>query len=189
MEPIRWDAATVSCLHIKQVVAAPRPGFAHANIRTLPVDAPTRVAAAGWALAAAACPRPLRPIEAALANGVLEQSDETDDSHGPSQSHPGPVVPAALALGEKFGIDGTRFLRAVTLGCDIGPRMTMAMGGAAFMSSCTLSCALIVLASTGCIAGHQWHKHHMSEKAMQNQQDYVKSRQQQDPNYRDPWQN
>ena len=40
----------------------------------------------------------------------------------------------------------------------------------------------------GCIAGHQWHKHQMSQKAMQNQQDYVRSRQQQDPNYRNPWQ-
>src|ERR1700682_1431025 len=29
------------------------------------------------------------PIEAALANGVLAHSDETDDSHGPSRSHPG----------------------------------------------------------------------------------------------------
>src|SRR3989441_10741917 len=29
------------------------------------------------------------PIEAALANGVLAHADETDDSHGPSRSHPG----------------------------------------------------------------------------------------------------
>lgn len=73
------------------------------------------------------------PIEAALANGVLAHSDETDDSHGPSQSHPGAaVVPAALAAGEALGIDGTRFLRAVTLGYDVGPRMTMAMGRVAF---------------------------------------------------------
>ncbi len=62
------------------------------------------------------------PIEAALANGMLAHSDETDDSHAPSQSHPGcAVVPAALAAGEQFGIDGNRFLRAVALGYDIGP--------------------------------------------------------------------
>src|ERR1700676_1530964 len=37
------------------------------------------------------------PIEAAFANGVLAHSDETDDSHGPSRSHPGvSVVPAAF---------------------------------------------------------------------------------------------
>jgi hypothetical protein len=28
------------------------------------------------------------PMDAALVNGVLAHSDETDDSHGPSQSHP-----------------------------------------------------------------------------------------------------
>src|SRR6202521_4087788 len=60
------------------------------------------------------------PMEAALANGVLAHSDETDDSHSPSQSHPGSaVVPAALAIAEKFGCDGTRFVRAVALGYDI----------------------------------------------------------------------
>jgi 2-methylcitrate dehydratase PrpD len=73
------------------------------------------------------------PIEAALANGVLAHSDETDDSHGPSRSHPGvSAVPAALAIGEQFGISGTRFLRAVTLGYDIGTRVTVSMGGLAY---------------------------------------------------------
>jgi 2-methylcitrate dehydratase PrpD len=73
------------------------------------------------------------PIEAALANGVLAHADETDDSHSPSQSHPGcAVVPAALAAGERFGISGTHFVRAVTLGYDIGPRFTMTLGGQRF---------------------------------------------------------
>src|SRR5471032_216491 len=73
------------------------------------------------------------PVDAALANGVMAHADETDDSHGRSRSHPGcAVVPAALAAGEEFGIDGARFLRAVTLGYDVGTRVTMAMGGAAF---------------------------------------------------------
>lgn len=62
------------------------------------------------------------PIEAALTNGMLAHSDETDDSHAPSQSHPGcAVVPGALAAAEQFGTDGTHFLRAVTLGYDVGP--------------------------------------------------------------------
>ena len=69
------------------------------------------------------------PIEAALANGVLAHADETDDSHAPSLSHPGcAVVPAALAVGEQLGIDGTHFLRAVALGYDVGTRMTMTLG-------------------------------------------------------------
>src|SRR6266700_229898 len=73
------------------------------------------------------------PIDAALANGVMAQADETDDSHNESRSHPGcAVVPAALASGEVHGIDGAGLLRAVTLGYDIGTRVVMAMGGAAF---------------------------------------------------------
>jgi len=74
------------------------------------------------------------PIEAALANGMLAHSDETDDTHPPSQSHPGcSVVPSALAVGEKFGIDGTRFLRAVALGYDVGPRVTATLGKLQYM--------------------------------------------------------
>jgi 2-methylcitrate dehydratase PrpD len=70
------------------------------------------------------------PIEAAIANGMLGHSDETDDSHAPSHSHPGcSVVASALASGEYFGISGTRFLRAVALGYDVGTRVTMTLGG------------------------------------------------------------
>ncbi len=74
------------------------------------------------------------PIEAALANGMLAHSDETDDTHPFSQSHPGcSVVPAALAAGEQFGIEGSRFLRAVTLGYDIGTRVTATLGRLPYM--------------------------------------------------------
>jgi len=74
------------------------------------------------------------PIEAAMANGMLAHSDETDDSHAASHSHPGcAVIPAALAAAENFGtVDGTKFLRAVALGYDIGPRVTMTLGGLPF---------------------------------------------------------
>src|SRR5467141_431188 len=69
------------------------------------------------------------PIEAALTNGVLAHADETDDSHAPSQSHPGcAVVPAALASGERFGISGTHFVRAVALGYDIAMRAMKTVG-------------------------------------------------------------
>ena len=72
-------------------------------------------------------------IEAAMTNGMLAHSDETDDSHAPSQSHPGcAVVPAALAAGEQFHVSGTHFLRAVTLGYDIGTRVTMTLGSQQF---------------------------------------------------------
>ena len=75
------------------------------------------------------------PIEAALANGMLAHSDETDDSHSFSQSHPGcSVVPAALAVGEHFSIDGQRFMRAVALGYDIGTRVTITLGRLPYMA-------------------------------------------------------
>ena len=73
------------------------------------------------------------PIEAAMANGMMAHSDETDDSHAPSHSHPGcSIVPAALAIGEQFGIDGARLVRAVALGYDVGPRVMLTLGGLPF---------------------------------------------------------
>ncbi|MGA2214985.1 MAG: MmgE/PrpD family protein [Bryobacteraceae bacterium] len=79
-------------------------------------------------------------IEAAFSNAMLAHSDETDDSHAPSESHPGAsMVPAALAAGEQFNIDGARFLRAVALGYDIGTRVTMTIGIGAFQTSTHIS--------------------------------------------------
>jgi 2-methylcitrate dehydratase PrpD len=99
------------------------------------------------------------PIEAALANGMLAHSDETDDTHPFSQSHPGcSVVPAALAVGEQSGIDGNRFLRAVALGYDIGPRVTITLGRLQYMaethrSTHSLSGTFGSAAAAGCAAG------------------------------------
>jgi 2-methylcitrate dehydratase PrpD len=99
------------------------------------------------------------PIEAALVNGILAHSDETDDSHEFSQSHPGcATVPAALAVGEKLGIDGTHFLRAVALGYDVGPRMTMSFGALDFRnnshkSTHAISGIFAAAAAAGCAAG------------------------------------
>jgi len=98
------------------------------------------------------------PMDAALINGVLAHSDETDDSHGESQSHPGSsTVPAALAAGESFQITGSQFLRAVALGYDIGPRVTMALGGVTFRNETRRSTHSIAgtfgaAAAAGCAA-------------------------------------
>src|SRR5579864_6860422 len=70
------------------------------------------------------------PMEAALANGVMAHADETDDSNSAGRWHPGcAVVPAALAMAEELGADGTTLLNAVTLGYDIGTRIILAMYG------------------------------------------------------------
>src|SRR6266481_2484452 len=64
----------------------------------------------------------LRP-DAAIANGELAHSDESDDDYTAGGAHPGcAVVPAALALAEQSGIGGMHFVRAVTLGYDVGMR-------------------------------------------------------------------
>jgi 2-methylcitrate dehydratase PrpD len=97
--------------------------------------------------------------DAALANGVMAHADETDDSHNVSRAHPGcAIVPAALAAGEELGIDGARFLRAVTLGYDVGTRVVMAMGGAGFSYESSLSTHSIAgtfgaAAAAACCAG------------------------------------
>ena len=99
------------------------------------------------------------PIEAAMVNGMLAHSDETDDSHAPSQSHPGcATVSAALGAGEQFGIDGTRLLRAVALGYDVGTRVTMTLGGLAYQmethrSSHSIAGTFCAAAAAGCAAG------------------------------------
>src|SRR5947209_13273922 len=99
------------------------------------------------------------PIEAALANGMLAHSDETDDTHPPSQSHPGcSVVPAALASGERFGASGERMMRAVALGYDIGPRVTETLGKLQYMvathrSTHSISGTFGSAAAAGCMAG------------------------------------
>ena len=68
-------------------------------------------------------------INAALANGMLAHSDETDDSNGSAGIHPGcAVIPAALAMAERENASGEDFLRAVILGYDIGCRTTRALG-------------------------------------------------------------
>lgn len=99
------------------------------------------------------------PIEAALVNGMLAHSDETDDSHAPSQSHPGcSIVPAALAACENFGADGNRMLRAVALGYDVGTRATMTLGAlkyqmASHRSSHSIAGTFGSAAAAGCAAG------------------------------------
>jgi len=99
------------------------------------------------------------PIEAAFANGVLAHSDETDDSHGPSRSHPGvSTVPAGFAAGEQYAISGAQFVRAVTLGYDIGTRVSMSLGGPAYQalthrSTHGTAACFCAGAAAGCAAG------------------------------------
>lgn len=68
-------------------------------------------------------------VNAALANGMMAHSGESDDSHPLSITHPGcAVVPAALAMAELGGHNGDALLKAIVLGYDIATRTTMAVG-------------------------------------------------------------
>ena len=90
-------------------------------------------------------------VTAAMANGFLAHSDETDDSHAPSGTHPGcGIVPAALAMGERNAVSGRRLLNAVVLG-----------GTTCARGSCTLwangtrwrrNAGSAATASAGCLA-------------------------------------
>ena len=99
------------------------------------------------------------PSDAALVNAMLAQSDETDDSNEFSQFHPGcSIVPAALAVGERFGTDGMRFLRAVALGYDVGARITISFGAVDFRNTSHKSTHAIAglfgsAAAAGCTIG------------------------------------
>ncbi len=73
---------------------------------------------------------------AALANGMLAHADETDDSHSPSQTHPGcGIVAAALAMAERERANGTALLRAVTLGYDVCCRLTQSLNAIQFRAA------------------------------------------------------
>lgn len=106
----------------------------------------------------AACDVVAGAIEAGFANAMLAHSDETDDSHAPSESHPGAsIVPSALAAGEQFNIDGSRFARAVALGYDIGTRFTMTIGIGGFQTATHISTHALAgtfgsAAAAGCAA-------------------------------------
>jgi 2-methylcitrate dehydratase PrpD len=136
-------AAMVSGIDLPPAQVALRLAQAHAG-------GTATVAASKWRCGA---------IEAAMINGLLAHSDETDDSHAPSQSHPGcAIVPAALAAGEEFGIDGARFVRAVALGYDVGPRVMMTLGGLPFQmathhSAHSIAGTFGAGAAAGCAAG------------------------------------
>jgi 2-methylcitrate dehydratase PrpD len=93
------------------------------------------------------------PIEAALVNGELAHSDESDDDFTSGGAHPGcAVVPATLALGEQFGISGTHFVRAVALGYDVAMR-AMRTVGPGMNETHNLVGTMGATAAAGCVAG------------------------------------
>jgi 2-methylcitrate dehydratase PrpD len=93
------------------------------------------------------------PMDAAFANGELAHADESDDDYTAGGAHPGcAVVPATLAIGEQFEINGTHFLRAVTLGYDIGMRAYKTLKGGVLTETHNLVGTMGASAASGCAA-------------------------------------
>lgn len=68
--------------------------------------------------------------DAALANGILIHGLDFDDTHLGSIIHPTcTALPAALALGESLGVDGTALLEAFLVGAETGIRIGGAVQG------------------------------------------------------------
>jgi aconitate decarboxylase len=68
---------------------------------------------------------------AALINGTAIQGFELDDFHPIGPLHVGAcVVPSVVAYAESLGhVDGTHLLEAIVVGQEVGPRVSVAMGG------------------------------------------------------------
>ena len=81
----------------------------------------------------------LPALPAAIANGMLAHSDETDDSNGSAGLHPGcAILPSAFAMAEREDCSGRDLIRAVALGYDIGSRTNKALGRDALRARSTL---------------------------------------------------
>jgi 2-methylcitrate dehydratase PrpD len=74
------------------------------------------------------------PVSAAFVNGIQAHSDELDDSHFASLTHPGAVtVPSALSLAEHAGATGSQLLAAIVAGYDVQCRVALALDPRALM--------------------------------------------------------
>jgi 2-methylcitrate dehydratase PrpD len=100
----RMPPGTMAVAYVRKLGSAPEASVIGAGFRTTAVDA-------------------------ALVNGMCAHADETDDFEPITKAHPGcSSVPAALAMAEREGRSGPEFIRAVTLGYDLGCRLLMALG-------------------------------------------------------------
>jgi 2-methylcitrate dehydratase PrpD len=70
--------------------------------------------------------------QAAFVNAVMMHARAQDDTHYPSQTHPGAaVIPAALAVSERCEATGARFVAAVVAGYEVAAAIGEALSDAA----------------------------------------------------------
>lgn len=107
------------------LVAAQLPWSQKAVAGTMAVDGEGDATLWGWG-------HKMTALGAALLNGTFVQGFELDDFHPHGALHSSSVVvPAAMAAAETSGgLDFERFLAALALGYETGPRVGIALGGA-----------------------------------------------------------
>jgi 2-methylcitrate dehydratase PrpD len=70
----------------------------------------------------------LPAAHAAYVNGTISHGLENDDTHVAAIHHPGvTVIPAALALGERQGLDGRALITAITAGYEVMIRLGVSL--------------------------------------------------------------
>jgi 2-methylcitrate dehydratase PrpD len=66
---------------------------------------------------------------ATIINAAASHTVEFDDVYGPAAYHPGtPTVSTAFSVADGIGVNGVTFLRAVTVGYEVGTRIAETMG-------------------------------------------------------------
>ena len=142
------DSAVISRLadYVSTALSAALPENVHAKARDHLLDTVASMVSgtrlpAGQLARAYACANAGRPdctviggsirvpaVQAAMANAIAAHSDETDDSHAASLSHPGcSIVPTALAFAERVDATLEDVIRAVVVGYEVGTRINLAL--------------------------------------------------------------
>jgi 2-methylcitrate dehydratase PrpD len=89
---------------------------------------------------------------AALANGTMGYACDFEPHHPEAILHPIAVmVPTALAVGERTGARGIDLLGAVTLGCEVEYRVSMAIGPVAGCFGATAAAAWLLKLDAGAV--------------------------------------
>ncbi|MGZ8229800.1 MAG: MmgE/PrpD family protein [Burkholderiales bacterium] len=97
----------------------------------------------------------LDPVNAALVNGVAANALDYDDMHAPTLIHPtGPVVAAALALGEARSCSGAVLVAAIVAGIEVECRIGLALFPAHYDAGWHITATLGTLgaAAAACVA-------------------------------------
>ncbi len=97
----------------------------------------------------------MEPTLAAMVNGTMSHAVELDDDHRTMCGHPGAViVPAALAVSEKLGLNGKQFIESVIVGYEMIIRAGTCFLGRAYFDGWhpTSTCGVFGAAASACKA-------------------------------------